>query len=261
MNNLFYRFYYICMDARDPLRSRVSFGLDPLACWSGIAGWTAGCGQHARTLTASSRLRATTYTMGCAVRAGQSRRDLRLRAATFVCDPATPDTTFDAPTCVQGWYRRSDDDRKRLRLPPSPPTAPRAAGDGAAWRASLCCMWGFYSIYPHTLSGRRQALLTSQWSCAACLAALGVPDRRTISPLTASGTFSGAGLACATVGRSPSAPCTLRGLVPVCPARLCVVRGAGTVVLDRQRRAAATVAGTPGRAQLVSRQQHPGGVA
>ena len=130
-------------------------------------------------------------------------------------------------------------------LPPTPPSAPPlAAGDGAAGptttshafaplrhrplppmrpgmvphggQSSVVC-WG---PYPHTLSGRGRALPTSQWSWAVCRAALGVPDRRTVPPLTASGTFSGADRAGAAVGGSPSAPCALRGPVPVCPAQL-----------------------------------------
>ncbi len=54
------------------------------------------------------------------------------------------------------------------------------------------------------------------------------------------------------------APCIPRGRVPEWPARLCAVRWAGTVVMDRQRRAAATAVGTPGLAQPVCRQQQDG---
>jgi hypothetical protein len=104
------------------------------------------------TLTASSRQRATAYTMDRADRAGRSQRDHSLRAATFVCAAVTSDTTVGAPTCGRGWCRRSDDDQPRLRLPPSPPTAPHAAGDGAAWRASICGMWGLLPYLPaHSL--------------------------------------------------------------------------------------------------------------
>jgi hypothetical protein len=36
------------LDSRDHPHSRVSLGFDPLACWSGLAGRTAGCCSHAR---------------------------------------------------------------------------------------------------------------------------------------------------------------------------------------------------------------------
>ncbi len=79
------------MDARDHLRSRVSLGLDPLACWSGIAGRTAGGGPHARRRESAARHR---LHHGPAAQAGRSRRDLRQRAATIVRVAATSNTTI-----------------------------------------------------------------------------------------------------------------------------------------------------------------------
>ncbi len=129
--------------------------------------------------------------------------------------PPPPPTT--APPCGWGWCRRSDDDQPRLCLPPSSPTAPHAAGHGG----QLPAVGGErFPIYQHTLSGLRRALPTSQWSWAVCQAALGKLDCRTVSPLTAPGRFSGAGLAGAAVGRSPSAPFCLRGPAQVCRALL-----------------------------------------
>ncbi len=61
-----------------------------------------GLRAAARTLTTpadSSRQRATAYSTGRADRAGRSRGDHRLRAATFVCAAATSDTTLCAPAC------------------------------------------------------------------------------------------------------------------------------------------------------------------
>jgi hypothetical protein len=89
----------------------------------------------------------------------------------------------------------------------------------------------------------------------------GSPDHITTDGLCGRSVGPGRAGAGAAVDRSLSAPCTLRGRMPVYSARLCAVSWAVTVVLDRQLRAAVTAAGIQGRAQLVSRQQHPGGVA
>jgi hypothetical protein len=165
------------MDARDRLRSRVSFGLDPLACWSGIAGRTAGCCPHARRprcLGPAARLR---LLYGPVDRAGRSRYDLRLRAATFVCDAATSDTTLGAPTRGREWCRRSDDGAAgatttghafaSLRHHPRPSMRPGMVPHSG--QASAVC--GGSTPYTRTLSealsGRRLALPTSQWSWAA----------------------------------------------------------------------------------------------
>jgi hypothetical protein len=148
------------------------------------------------TLAASGRLGSSTFTTSpLSGRAGAG--------ATSICvqrpSSATPLPPTPPPvphTCGQGWCRRSDDDQRhqpRLQLSPPPPTAPHAAGDGAAWRASISCMWGSYPIYLFSLSSRRRAVPTSHWSWAVCLAALGVPDRQSVLPLTTCGTLSGAG--------------------------------------------------------------------
>ncbi len=85
---------------------------------------------------------------------------------------------------------------------------------------TTCGGWDRFPPYLHTLSGRRRALPTSQWSRAVCRAALCVLDRRTVSPLTASGTFSGTCWAGAAVGGSPSAPFCRQGPAQVCQALL-----------------------------------------
>jgi hypothetical protein len=164
------------------------------------------------------------------------------------------------------------------RLPPPPPTAHHAAGDGAAWRTTTRCAVAFFwhhprppmrpgmvphgrnqlrwvrsfPSHPHTLSGRRRALPTSHWSWAVCRDALGALDCWPVSPLPASGAFSGACQAGTAVDGSPSAQfCRWdrRRCAGPCLGAVC---WAGTVVPDRQRRAAATAAGIPGRAQSVS---------
>jgi hypothetical protein len=141
--------------------------------------------------------------------------------------------------------------------PPAPPSAlPLAAGVGAAgpittslafaslrhhpcppcgrgWCSSagkICCMWGGYPITTHSpsLAGVGQCPLANGHGPSdgqPLVCQLSCP-RRHWRP---QGHSVGAGRACAAVGRSPSAPCTLRGRAAVHPARLCAVSWAGTV--------------------------------
>ncbi len=180
------------MDARDRLRSQVSFGLDPLACWSGIAGRTAGCCLHAHHPRHHGPAARLCLHHGPADRAGRSRCGLRQRAATFVrvaatSRPAPPSASPLAAEDGVAGLTTTSHAFTYLRHHPRPPMRPGIvphSGQGLRYV-------GFYSIPTRSLSlsGRRRALPTSQWSWAVCRAALGVPDHRTVSPLAASGTF------------------------------------------------------------------------
>ncbi len=219
------------MDARDRSRSSVSFGLDPLACWSGLAGWTAGCcsrdhHQGCNGAGAPPRLHHGPRGPGW-----QEPQRARRRTTNPVRPASAFGTTLGAATSGRGWCCRSGYDQRRHAPSPSPPTAPVRPGMVQQCGQDRQYVGG----YPVTT---RSPTLASVGKCSLA-DGHGPSDglssaRRVVGPCRRwrpRGRSVGAGLlgAGATVGGSPSAPYTLRGWDAAHPARLCAVSWAGAV--------------------------------
>ena len=183
-----------CMDARDRLRSRVSLGLDALACWSGTAGRMAGSRPHDHLPAATGHARRHAYPWSPAGRAGRrTAGPARPASAATATLPPPPGTSLGAAVNGPDGSRTPGFANAATLPHPSPSTAPVRLG-----LVPQCGQepgtWGD-TPRPVALShsGRRRAVLTSRWPWASDGPSA---ERRIVGPCRhwrSRGTLSGGG--------------------------------------------------------------------